>query len=287
MRRGILPPMHAASGPGWVLVALFVGGCEGVAGVKDVRYEPADSVADSSTETSPGETGPAETGDAETDPAETGDADVGPLGTCPTEIQGSALVAVRDAKGGTFCIDATETTGKQYRAFVESATKPGPPPRCTGFVVAAKTYAADTMPQNNVLYCEAAIYCLWAGKRLCKQSEWTRTCGQGDLATTYPYGNTHVAGACVDNAAAAGPVGTTDCHGTSAPYDQVFDLSGNIDEWVDQCDDATTPPRCNLMGGYFGDTHTAADNYLTCTRPFAKGITEVDEIGIRCCADAK
>ncbi|MBK7396056.1 MAG: SUMF1/EgtB/PvdO family nonheme iron enzyme [Myxococcales bacterium] len=280
--------MHAASGPGWVLVALFVGGCEGVAGVKDVRYEPADSVADStSAETSPGETGPAETGDAETDPAETGDADVGPLGTCPTEIQGSALVAVRDAKGGTFCIDATETTGKQYRAFVESATKPGPPPRCTGFVVAAKTYAADTMPQNNVLYCEAAIYCLWAGKRLCKQSEWTRTCGQGDLATTYPYGNTHVAGACVDNAAAAGPVGTTDCHGTSAPYDQVFDLSGNIDEWVDQCDDATTPPRCNLMGGYFGDTHTAADNYLTCTRPFAKGITEVDEIGIRCCADAK
>lgn len=278
--------MHGATGLGWVLVALFVAGCEGVAGVKDVRYEPADATT---SETGPAETGPAETGPQETGPSETGDADVGevPPDPCPTDVKGSKLVNIPDGKGGTFCIDATEVTGPQYQVFVASATKPAPPTRCPGTTIAApdKGYAAEGFPQNRIRWCEAQMYCAWAGKRLCTTAEWVWTCTQGEKST-YPYGNSYVPGACVDSTDAASKVGTPGCHGTAAPFDAVFDLSGNIDEWVDACDDAATPPTCEVRGGAFFDKPSAPKNYLVCAEPFQHD-DSLDEIGIRCCADAR
>ncbi len=59
---------------------------------------------------------------------------------------------------------------------------------------------------------QAGAACAAAGKRLCTDAEWLRAC-QGPGATTYPYGDTYVPGACNDLRAVHPAVelfGTTD-----------------------------------------------------------------------------
>lgn len=56
----------------------------------------------------------------------------------------------------------------------------------------------------------------------------------------YPWGDTYVAGRCVDNTAIkkAGvaardiaDVDSSDCHGADPGFDQVYDLIGSVQEW--------------------------------------------------------
>jgi sulfatase modifying factor 1 len=124
---------------------------------------------------------------------------------CPTG-RGPAMVNV-DSKT---CIDSTEVTVAQYRAFfgaVDAGNFPQPP-ECSwnttfdpnGGVPIGK----DLNPMDNVNWCKARAFCTWAGKSLCgspdggafpyasfadsTQSVWMRACSNG--VQSYPYGNT-------------------------------------------------------------------------------------------------
>lgn len=259
--------------------AAGVSGCEAVAGVRDVRLAD-DATVEGGAETGPDDTLPS----SETMPAETSAPETETAAPCATGFLGASMIAVT-GPSGTFCIDRTETTGPQYKLFVDAPSKPAAPARCGGSTATApsKGYAPATLPQGELTWCAAAQYCAWAGKRLCTRAEWTFTCTQGGK-TVFPYGDAYSAGKCVDGVASAAPVGSaTDCHGATAPYSEVYDLSGNIDEWIDDCDDTATPATCKVMGGYYGDPSTA--KYLACNEPFTHPIDVVDAIGIRCCAD--
>ena len=76
----------------------------------------------------------------------------------------------------------------------------------------------------------------------------------------------------------------TACHGQSAPYSNIFDLSGNVDEWEDTCVINTGIGRqdlCRIRGGYYG--RFAID--LRCDADWGldrDGFTV--DVGIRCCA---
>jgi len=151
-------------------------------------------------------------------------------------------------------------------------------------------------------WCDAYGYCAWAGKRLCGKigggsgsldtmsdpaaSEWTNACTQGGT-TKYPWGDTFVPGRCVDATAVAkqGPaalditdVESSECHGESGGFAQVYDLVGSVQEWAAEC----TPDNvgCAIHG-----TGTSSSATVTCD----PGVTTANyfgfQLGFRCCSD--
>ena len=73
-----------------------------------------------------------------------------------------------------------------------------------------------------------------------------------------------------------------DCHGTASPFDAVFDMSGNVQEWEDSCYDSKgADDGCALAGGYWGSnpgTDLACDHAPT----YPRNISD-ERVGFRCC----
>ncbi len=176
-------------------------------------------------------------------------------------------------------------------------------------------------PVTCVDWCDAAAYCKWSGKRLCgaigggaepfkeaivmndrTKSEWYAACaGDGPTARAYPYGDDYQPAACNDRAFVGdGGVGGTQpvgaaptCHGApGSPHAAVYDLSGNVYEWVDNCQAGLGDralESCVARGGFFGHDPATDSAFLQCAfvEPFT--VTQPrqhfdDHIGIRCCA---
>ncbi len=163
--------------------------------------------------------------------------------------------------------------------------------------------APGAVPQGYISGLEAAGACAAAGKRLCKNPEWTRAC-RGAGNTVYPYGDTREPGVCND-ARAVHPA--VEYFGTSADWiwsslghpcinqqhdtvdltgenagcvddsGRFFDLMGNLHEWIDD-------PAGTFRGGYYVDTHLNGDGCLYTTT--AHDTSHWDySTGFRCCAD--
>lgn len=119
----------------------------------------------------------------------------------------------------------------------------------------------DVIPQGYLNAVFASAACTAAGKRLCSRSEWTTAC-RGQEARKYPYGDTYVQDRCNvfrathpaaklhGNASrhhldprlnlmkdAQGPLlrrtGETKTCQSQWGDDAVFDMVGNLDEWID------------------------------------------------------
>ncbi len=147
---------------------------------------------------------------------------------------------------------------------------------------------------------EGQDLCNAAGKRLCKDSEWTLAC-EGQEHLPYPYGNKRDAKACnidrphprVDEKALAShdpdkrnaevqrlwqgePSGSRPA--CVSPYG-VMDMTGNVDEWV--INESGKPFKSGLKGGYWGPVRDRCRPMTTAhgeTFPFY-------QTGFRCCAD--
>jgi formylglycine-generating enzyme len=220
--------------------------------------------------------------------------------------------------GGMMCIDKTEVTVGQYQAFLASAVKPPLPmtdpayARCSAQTTHAPSCMTDPcqgtscdLPQTCVDQCDAKAFCAWAGKRLCgpigsaplaladvndpTKNQWMNACNSG--GRDWPYGATYDGQACNTSdhqpAACGGPAVTSSypgCQAPAGPYDQVFDLSGNVSEWVDASQDGAMWPdlRCVIMGGsyvhYWGDASCAG---ATLQWPCD---SRNPEFGFRCCS---
>ena len=127
-----------------------------------------------------------------------------------------------------------------------------------------------SIPWSNVTYEDARNACLDARKRLCTKEEWMAACGQ----SAYPYGDTYKPGTCVDGDAVE--VGLTggkpDCKSSSG----IFDMSGNLREWVE---------GGILMGGGYSSASTegTCDSAKAISDPLSYTPSAAD--GFRCCAD--
>jgi formylglycine-generating enzyme required for sulfatase activity len=174
----------------------------------------------------------------------------------PAQAQYSVFLAAKgkDTSGQSdqFCAKNNHTYGFIYAT---DAT-----PGCPQGVFTPDS--TPDIPVGCVDWCDAAAYCQWAGKRLCGKvgggpvdlkdgpassgSEWYYACSQGGK-TAYPYGNTYTKGTCYDGDpdAIGGKVADSMCHGNSSPFDSILDLSGNLAEWENSCDDI----HCRLRGG--------------------------------------
>lgn len=175
---------------------------------------------------------------------------------------------------------------------------------------APEQWLIDTEPDravNCVDFCDAWAFCDWAGKRLCglrgadpskiskidgdldlvarsTDSEWFLVCSQND-STKYPYGDAYQPGVCIDQTKvqAEGDQALTvrdtagnECRGQSAPYSNVYNMSGSIRQWVNVC-----------AGGCFSMGGTAAGESVACDASnLGTSLSANFQIGIRCCADA-
>jgi formylglycine-generating enzyme len=220
-----------------------------------------------------------------------------------------------------YSIDVTEVTKGQYDAWL--ATNPALPPTTEPTCGYVYTYSeqggrdiytgtdADHHPVVYVDWCDAFAYCLGVGKRLCgaigggsipwigsgvandaTQNQWYRACTSGG-ANTYPYGNTYQVTYCDgadywnNNSATEQTVvvGSLATCVTSAPgYSGVYDLSGNVFEWLDSADTSSyvgANATCRFQGG----AYYAASSELSCD--FAYGAVRngvYNFIGFRCCS---
>lgn len=226
---------------------------------------------------------------------------------------GPAMVRV-----GSFCIDSTEVTNSDYEAFL--ATNPSPslgPSSCAwkpdfnhgGSWTPVKGGSA---PAGNVDWCDAVVYCTWAGKRLCgnpdggstafasfadpSSDEWFYACSHNGVLA-YPYGTTFDDQTCdgrlldggFPEAASTYTVDAVEsksaCQGG---FSGIFDMSGNVAEWEDCCDDSpggdASTQKCRMRGG----SANSAQPQLECADPASFGPYDrssfTDDLGFRCCS---
>ncbi len=212
-------------------------------------------------------------------------------------VRGPAMVAVSN-----FFVDSTEVTEDQYNQFLtaKNGDVSGQPSVCsfntTYYGEAIALTPGSNLPMANVDWCDARAYCDWAGKRLCGQinggaiaaadaldqtlSQWFLACG-GPNGATHPNPDTNNPDACNSNGGFdnVAPVATfPDCEGF---YPGLFDLEGNVAEWVDSCDGVTgAADLCLLLGG------NIIDNQSYCTESYDDNqrAATAYTFGFRCCS---
>ncbi|WP_394839127.1 formylglycine-generating enzyme family protein [Pendulispora rubella] len=156
---------------------------------------------------------------------------------------------------------------------------------------------AGELPMVDITWPRAEKLCAGRGKRLCTAEEWMLAC-EGDKILPYPYGHTRDASACHIDAPLRPPGSPT---GRSAPahwrtpIDQrepsgsrprcaspfgVFDMTGNVDEWVDG---RASGHASSSMGGYWGPVRNRC---RVVTRAHDEHFSFY-QTGFRCCSDTE
>jgi formylglycine-generating enzyme required for sulfatase activity len=211
-----------------------------------------------------------------------------------------------DAAAGSFCIDTTEVTNGQYKAFLaaKGTDTSGQPERCsfnTSFAPGGSWPLAasfDDLPVLSVDWCDAYAYCDWAGKRLCgllgggtvapsnnqdpRFSQWMQACTK-DGTRAFPYGDSFDGGTCNTDTLKAEPVRSYG--GCVGGYDGLYDMSGSAEEWEDSCSlgDAGATDSCYRRGGSFNDGTQVANYACASALPRPRSATDGD-CGFRCCS---
>ncbi len=131
----------------------------------------------------------------------------------------------------------------------------------------------DTIPSRELTFWQAKQACENAGKRLCTQAEWQGSC-EGDPATAYPYGDEYVDMTCNGLDYGTGAVLVSASAMLCFTSQAVYDLSGNVEEWV------SNPVQ--TCGGSYNSISTG----LMCSSCYDRSVTATDATrGFRCCAD--
>jgi formylglycine-generating enzyme len=237
--------------------------------------------------------------------------DRGPANDTPDSAPGGDAGDMVDA--GLFAIDRYEVTNAQYNQFLNALVGADASTyqtsQCTWKDSWSRKCTSSVVPNDPVAcidWCDAWAYCKWAGKRLCGKvgggsvapnndrqdplkSEWMFACG-GVEDHPYPYGDQVVADRCqtTENSdtrdGGRGPVPVGSRIGCEGRLPGLFDMTGNVSEWEDNCDSTGVLPTdlCGVRGGSYESSSTSA----VCR--YASGAKRGDispEIGFRCCAN--
>ena len=236
-------------------------------------------------------------------------ADSGPVPDAPPPCPGTGGPVGINVGG--YCIDSTEVTNAQYASFLAATDGGVPVAALLGTDCGWKTTFQPSVPPPNagnfpvvyVDWCDAWAFCRWAGKRLCgaidggsldpgyldvpASDQWYSACSSKG-AYTYPYATGFNPSACNGpDLDAGGAVAVGSLPACQGGYPGIFDMVGNVDEWVDSCYAGSGvdggQDTCMRRSGSFEDPPAVMQTcnfYRSNPRDFA----DLDQ-GIRCCSN--
>jgi len=217
--------------------------------------------------------------------------------------------------------------GPNVTMFAYEATRTDATGSNTGFDTTSRPCSVSgRQPWSNITKEEAQAACKKIGSawRLCTAAEWQDACNGGSN-TTFPYGNSY------PQPNATNPAQPQKCNGydylklmnpsqtpaplatgaasncvsqesTSTSGDELFDMSGNVKEWVladvsttDPLTCSTTPCKYELRGGAYdtssftvNGTTTAPGLQCDSTTPAPPSVpVRLPSVGFRCCLPGK
>ena len=147
-------------------------------------------------------------------------------------------------KEGKFCIDRYEYPNKRYK-----------------------------MPKNNVSYYEAVKICASLGKHLCYEDQWKKAC-KGKYNYRYSYGMNYKKLRC-NTAGNKDKVVESGIFYKCRSFHGVYDLNGNLSEWVQTLDGIPKAYGGNYLTEKFNST---CDSYIKVDRN-----KRFFHVGFRCC----
>lgn len=263
---------------------LLVTSCSAVLGLTEPILMEDDAQGDGSGGGDAAPTGPETSAPVE---AGSGDGESPPTARCDSGCAGRAGPC--GVKAGPICIDAIEVTVGDFRAFLEATAGTtvdvGAP--CSPLEIEPRALPTqEDLPVTHVTFCEARAFCAWAGKELCgKLTGGTLDDGASLASTAWGYacsgGTTDKMrllsdGGCHIDAGGPRPASEL-CEGG---FRGLFDMAGNVAEWIDQPATTDAGPIASLVGGSFFtkevvDCRTKGTGYLG---------NRFKDVGFRCCA---
>ncbi len=161
---------------------------------------------------------------------------------------------------------------------------------------------APPLAMQNALAGEA--WCATRGRRLCTEAEWVRAC-EGSSARPYPYGTTYARGTCNDDKTWKSPdwtaLGTwpadagvaeaerlyqADPSGSRtgcASQEGVYDLTGNVAEWVRRSYAHANNYDHVMKGCYWAGCYGGSNPSCAFVNPAHPSGFRTYEAGFRCC----
>lgn len=131
-------------------------------------------------------------------------------------------------------------------------------------------------PKAGVSMKEARDGCRAVGKRLCSFKEWQKACHADRPRNHYPYGRIYAPERCNTEGGGIKPAGERkECRGEL----EVYDLVGNVGEWVESRPKKDGPREWCVAGGTFDDKDKA--RCMRCVP--RRDIEDTAKIGFRCC----
>lgn len=180
-------------------------------------------------------------------------------------------IASQEISMQAYWIDEHEVTNAQYQAFLD-ASGHAPP---TGWPGEAEH------PVKGITWDEAAAYCQWLNKRLPTEAEWEVAArGPGANPPLYPWGNDPLDGGKVSDLPRSETYGVGSVSFNQSPFG-VYDMAGNVWEWVGDPYGPVAEGEVVLRGGRYGYIKDMA--YREAARPDDERF--VPFAGIRCAAD--
>jgi len=152
----------------------------------------------------------------------------------------------RKVQSTGYYIDRYELTNSKYKKYMEATGAKAPPNWEKGQIPKDK----EEHPVTYVTWFEAHDYCKWVGKRLPTEQEWERA-ARGDNGNKYSWGNDYDETKANLNSGEVKRVGSY--VDDKSPHG-VYDMAGNVMEWVDDWYDAY-PDNPSFNKDYGGDKH--------------------------------
>ena len=208
-----------------------------------------------------------------------------------------------------FWIDKYEVTVARYAKFLE-ATKQDEPKEWPGTCLFCSGPKYGDRPVTSVTYDDAAAYCVYAGKRLPTNAEWTKA-ARGVDARKYPWGEDEPTANFANYGRSAvsydypygdvlAPVGSYQAD--LSPYG-AYDMAGNVSEWVadwccgwqdlrDGASESEKEPLRNPKGPSSGSKRTLRGADFNDKSPglglsTAEPKLQATGVGFRCAQDVK
>ena len=175
-----------------------------------------------------------------------------------------------------------ENGDESFAIYIYEASRPDATTNSTGTNEARSCSRSSVLPWSAATLQEAISACENAGLRLCTKEEWALAC-QSSALNVFPYGNEYNQSTCNGLDAELGsssPAGSlTGC--TAVALDaSIYDLSGNLKEWVD---DGSLNNFHQVRGGSYESPQAA----LRCDFDFTvvNDSAKLNTVGFRCCGD--